>query len=283
MKNKLTELLNDINNVLKQNNINVIIGDADLSICNNTICDSLTGARLSNAIINNIWPSIKQKEVYHYTSKEAAENILNTGTFRLYCISKRFHEHEIKTFCENHKLDGYLKKDKYGEVIYKDLIMPNTFYSSFTDIKVSKKQEKYFWNCFAGTNGVRFKFIINASDPDFRKIVYEKIKGKPIKVLNDLIITILNYNMQFYLSGISRLCSFYLSEKYDIENEYRMLYRYWKGPNNLTQKNDGKYNYVEIPINQKNASGFCLKIIEIQTNAKINITSNYSVIKRNCS
>lgn len=281
MNQIMNRLIADINKILKNNNIHQSITINDLSITDKTITDLVKpDSVLSNSIINSIWPSIDRKFVYHYTSQKSAEDILNSNSFRLYSILNRFDEGEIITFCENHGLQGYLDIDENGEKIYKSLIMPNMFYSSFTDTTVSKKQEEYFWNVFAKGCGVRLKFEIKAKNPDFRKIVYESSRSKPIEVLSELTNTIrTSYNREFILKGISRLCAFYLAESLEIENEFRMLYRVWDedGPQ---PSSDGAYKYIELPLNKMSKIGFQLNITEIQSDQTLSIPPKYSVVKR---
>ncbi|UQN42409.1 hypothetical protein [Agarivorans sp. B2Z047] len=104
------------------------------------------------------------------------------------------------------------------------------FYASFTDSNLTTEQEEYFWKAFAPVDGVRLKLEVIASNSNFRKMVYEKTKGNPLSLLNDLTRVVReSYGREFVLSGISRLCAFYLAKDFDVENEYRALYRYWEG------------------------------------------------------
>ena len=83
--------------------------------------------------------------------------------------------------------------------------------------KYRKNKKNIFRKFFTGINGVRFKFNINATSPDFRRIIYKTEKGKPIQVLKNITIKLLNkYKKQFLLNDISRLCSFYLAKCYNI-------------------------------------------------------------------
>ena len=129
-------LIQDINAVLSKYGINERITLSDVTITDKTVSDLVKpDAKLSNAITNYLWPSIEFASVYHFTSRCAAENILNinNNSFRLTNIAKRDGEGEVETFCKTHELQGYLEKDFNGDPKYKYLIMPNTFYASFTD------------------------------------------------------------------------------------------------------------------------------------------------------
>lgn len=275
-------LVADINTILAKNGIYDKITLSDITITEKTVSDLVKpNAKLSDAISNFFWPSITDATVYHYTSRSAGENILNTGIFRFNNISNRYSDGEILTFCETHDLKGYLEKDENNEPKYKHLIMTNTFYSSFTDISLTKDQEEYFWRNFAACDGVRLKIQITASNPNFRKMHYEQTKGKPILLLSELTKCIREkYNREFILKGISRLCSFYLSgTDYGIENEYRALYRVWEGFG-PQPKNDGTHSYIELPLDEMSECGYRLNIVEVQANKKPAMPNSYAFSKR---
>lgn len=159
--------------------------------------------------------------------------------------------------------------------------MPNTYYASFTDMVITKEQEEYFWRNFASCDGVRLKIEIKASNPNFRKIHYEQTKEKPIPLLAELTKHVRDkYNREFILKGISRLCSFYLSGGYGIENEYRALYRVWEGFVGPQPKNHGAKNYIELPLGTMSECGYSLNIIEVQSGEKPNMPTSYIFTKR---
>jgi len=279
---QMNNLVSDINDVLSNSGIAERIALSDITITDNTISDLVKPtARLSDAITDFLWPSIEFATVYHYTSKSAAESILNTGVFRLSNIANRYTDGEIATFCETHELKGYLEKDENGFPKYKHLIMPNTYYASFTDISLTREQEEYFWSTFAACDGVRLKLDITASNPNFRKIHYESKKGKPINVLSQLTRHIREkYNLGFILKGISRLCSFYLSGKdYGIENEYRALYRVWEGFG-PQPKGSGENSFIELPLKEMSECGYKLEVVEVQAHEKPTMPNSYVFSKR---
>ena len=279
---KMEELVSEINTILSIHGIFEKITLSDITITDKTVSDLVKPyAKLSEAITDFLWPSISSASVYHYTSKEAAESILKTGIFRLNNIENRYSEGEIVTFCNTHELQGYLDKDENDEPKYKHLIMPNTFYSSFTDTVLTTEQEEYFWRTFASCDGVRLKIEITASNPNFRKVRYEQIEGKPINLVAELTACIRNkYSREFILKGFSRLCSFYLSGKnYGIENEYRALYRVWEGFG-PQPKTDGKYSYIELPLNAMSECGYQLVITEVHSSERPNMPNTYTFSRR---
>ena len=275
-------LVKDINSILTKHGITRSIDLSNITITNKTVTDFVKQDQvLSNSIVDSIWPSIDALTVYHYTSKDAAESILNSGEFRLYSLLKRFDEDEIKAFCNNHELNGYLEQNQNGEPKYKSLIMDNMYYASFTDINLTADQEEYFWRTFAPIDGVRLKLEITASNPNFRKMVYEKTKGKPLSLLNELSKSIrCTYSRDFVLSGISRLCAFYLAQDCDVEHEYRALYRSWEGFGPLPQS-DGNYQYISVPLVLMSDTGYQIDVKEVQSNESLNIPPQYTVETRN--
>jgi hypothetical protein len=199
-------LVKDINLILTKYDIDRSIDPSDITITDTTVSDLVKENKaFSNSIVDSIWPSIDVLTVYHYTPKEAAESILNNGEFRLYSLLKRFHDDEIITFCNNHELWGYLKSEN-GVPKYKSLIMDNIYYASFADTNLTTKQEECLWSRFAPGDGVRLKLEVTASNPNFRKMIYEVTKGEPISLLKELSEKLKNsYNREFILSGISRM------------------------------------------------------------------------------
>lgn len=280
--NVMTALVNDINNTLADCGITEQISLADITVTDKTVSDLVKlNPKLSDAITNFLWPSIDFATVYHYTSRISAENILKSQIFRLNNIAKRYTEGEIRTFCITHNLQGYLEDDENGDPKYKHLIMPNTFYASFTDTALSTKQEEYFWKTFASCDGVRLKLEITASNPDFRKMRYEQVEGKPIPVLSKLISCVREkHSREFIIKGISRLCAFYLSGKdYGRENEYRALYRVWEGFGPQA-KEDGARSYIELPLKTMSDCGYKLTITEVHAIEKPNMPDCYRFSKR---
>lgn len=220
-------ILTDINAILRRHGVPVELQQHDLTITDNTVSDMIKKApKLSDAITGHLWPSVRAARVYHYTSRDAAENILKTGVFRLTNIEKRLTDGEIVTFCETHGLNGYLVRDDMGLPKYRSLLMPQLFYASFTEANLSQEDEEYFWQNFATSDGVRLTFDVQAENPNFRKIVYEPKPGRTIPLLMDLISAVRQqHGREFVLQGISRLCAFYLcGQRYSREKEYRALF-----------------------------------------------------------
>lgn len=278
----MNALVNDINCALAASGITEAISLSDITVSDKTVSDLVKpNARLSDAITNFLWPSIASATVYHFTSKDSAKSILETGIFRLCNIAKRYHEDEIKTFCETHDLRGYLETDENGDPKYKHLIMPNTFFASFTDASITTEQEEYFWRTFSASDGVRLKFKVIASNPNFRKMRYEQAEGKPICVLSNLSKCLREkHGREFILKGISRLCSFYLSGKdYGKENEYQALYRVWEGFG-PQPKVDGSLSYIELPLNLMSECGYKLTITEVHAKDKPNMPDSYAFTER---
>lgn len=159
--------------------------------------------------------------------------------------------------------------------------MSNMYYASFTDTNLTVDQEQYFWRTFASTEGVRLKLRVTAKNPNFRKMVYEKTKGKPLGLLYDLTQCIQNkYERNFALSGISRLCAFYLAKEFDVENEYRALYRLWD-ETVPTLKDDKRFKYISVPLGLMSDVGYQFDIKEIQSNTNLIIPCQYNVVPRN--
>lgn len=279
----MQKILDDINSVLSDYNIKEQLSINDIVVTDAMVhCGPTEQSKLENLIINHYWPSLTEKEVFHFTSKEACESICKSRIFRLTNIEKRYNEGEIKTFCDQYNLDGYLEVDPTtGYPNYKSLLMPNLFYGSFTDIKLTKTEENYFWQTFSSPQGVRIRFRIKAKQADFRKIYYAPSKISNNDLIKNLIDCVAKYNKKFVFPGISKMCSFYLNQaEYGKEKEYRLLYKTFDNFSPIPILN-GDYPYIEIPLNKENDTGYFIEILEICTDEQIDIPSSIKCIKRN--
>ncbi|MDY0938330.1 hypothetical protein [Pseudomonas viridiflava] len=274
------DLIENINDILIRHDVAGRITAEDLVITDSLITDS-SKERLSEFIISSIWPSIYSATVYHYTQKGFAESILNTEVLRLSNIGKRYHEGEIVAFCDTHNLTGYLLEDEEGNPAYRKLLVPNTFYASFTDSNISTEEEKRFWQDFAGSDGARLKIQIEATNPNLRHIYYEKKKGTPIPLLNEIRRCIKQHTgLEFILRGVSRLCAFYLiGSDYEHEKELRAYYKTYDDWG-MQPKGSGADSYLEIPLGIENDSGYKMSILEVQARERLDIPSSYIFSKR---
>ena len=122
---------------------------------------------ITDHLTRAISPPILNGEFYHYTRFSAADEILNTKILRLTSLTKRVAENEIVQFLKDFNLVYPLSNDlDTSKPRYLTSIANNIFYTSFTDTSLSKKEEEYFWNCFAGMDGVRLKgsnFVLNCA------------------------------------------------------------------------------------------------------------------------
>jgi len=273
-------VVSDINDVLSKHKIRETISFDDITITSNLVH---LKEKPSELIVDSLWASIPSATVYHFTSTEVAEKILNSGMLRLTNIAKRISEDEIVTFCKSHGLDGYLDEDANGVPDFKSDLVPGLFYASFTDTNLSEEEQKYFWNEFGGGDGVRLKIQVTARNPNFRKIHYEKNEGKPIALLDDLNKCIQKRcGRRYLLQGVSRLCAFYLpGKKYKRENEYRALFKVFKdvvGPDLKTEKG---ISFIEVPLNEDHQkTGYKFEVIEVCANDRPNMPDSYTFAKR---
>lgn len=272
----------DINAILSKHGISETIQPQDITVTDKTVSDMAKPCpRLSDAITGHLWPSICSATVYHYTSRDAAESIFSTDTFRLANIERRLTDGEIVTFCQTHGLRGYLELDASGSPTYRTLLMPQLFYASFTEARLSLEDEEYFWRNFAASDGVRLTIDITAKNPNFRKIVYEPKPGTPIPLLIDLVSTIRQqHGREFVLQGISRLCAFYLcGQTYSREKEYRALFKTWPdfGPQPV---GTGPTSYVEVPLNHMTDFGYKFRITEVHARTRPNMPDHYCFNQR---
>jgi len=270
-------LVADINELLKNFKVSGCISVEDLIITDSSVTDS-SKEKLSEFIISSIWPSVGSATVYHYTSKECAESILKTGIFHLTNIEKRYSDGEIKVFCETHNLNGYLDKDADGNPAYRKLLMPNTFYASFTETELTSKEEQYFWKNFSGAEGARLKIKIEATNTNLRHIYYE-VKSRPLPLFDAIRRCVKKHTgLEYTLRGISRLCAFYLRD-YAHEKELRALHKTYEGWG-MQPQGIAAESYIEIPLGVENECGYKMTILEVQASEELDIPSHYEFSKR---
>jgi hypothetical protein len=275
-------IVDEINAILAKHGIREAISVHDITVTERTVNDMVKSLpKLSRLVADHTWPSIRSATVYHYTSRDAAESILSTGIFRLTNIEKRHNEGEIITFCETHGLNGYQQPDANGVPLYRTLLMSQMYYGSFTETALSPSDEEYFWTSFAQINGVRLTLDISASNPDFRRMVYEHKPGVPIPLLAEMCASIRQkHGREFILNHISTLCSFYLCGKnYRREKEYRALFKSWPefGPQPVGR---GPSSYIEVPLNQETELGYEFRITEVHARDRPNMPGHYTFSQR---
>ena len=277
-----TRLVDDINSILDKYRLEKIGIDNLPQLIRGYLYDGMMeGYNISERVIANTWPRIKRGRFYHFTSANAAESIVNSGAVRLYSISKRYNENEIGDFLRIHDFAGYLDEDESGFPLYRKELMDKIFYFSMVSQDIGEKNEEVLWRRFASNGGVRLGLNVVAENPDFRRMVYEKQKGKPLDLLSELSkMTQEKYGIKFLFEGLSRLCAFYLPMDYDDEFEVRMLYKYNNGQG-VSILNDGSSTFVEAMLGDYGCIGYKVDIEEITTDAKLCIPEGINVVKRN--
>lgn len=232
-------------------------------ILHNNISISPNGVIISSSsemhqiLEDYIYPPIKELEVYHYTSIEAANNIRKNKNFRLYNILKRYHEGELSPFLSKFGFNEAF--DEYGKI--KDInSYKNIFYASFVKVPengIDTEEMKYF----DSLNDKRLKFKIKSTKKFFRKIKYEDDKHFSLflnlkKIAN-------KYEKKFLIEGMSgRFASFCIDNSNKIENEYRIYWRHWNTDDGFSiKKDDDNDRFIEIKLNKENFSGIKIELI----------------------
>lgn len=265
---KNNDFLKEINHILNKHGIQEEVSLKDLSFGNHTVlARDREDLKLAPAIINHIWPSISKQTVYHYTDKDAAENILATKKFRLTNIQKRIYEDEIKTLCDRLSLHPYGTDE-----------LDQTFYASFVQSNLTQEQEEYFWRTFAPCDGVRLKFEITATNSNLRNMIYHKEDYDPMAIIQEVqAVTEKMWNKKFVFQGLSMLCAFYLPNSYHLENETRIAYK----ERDFTQilSKNAQYTYIELPLGEVNR-GFKIDVLEVCASEKLIIPDSIPFLLR---
>lgn len=218
---------------------------------------------ISNAILDFMFPRENgEVTLEHFTSLDALMNIARTNELRLYAVSKRIGEGEMRKFAEDHNLKGYLD-DTDGAPYYRELA-EDLFYTSFT--RVGTGDQTNLWDVFGGQgSGVRLRFRVNAKKPaEIRAINYQAPQRMLLKEINDRLIRA-SY-AAFIPWTISKIGAFYLPSTLVFEDEVRLLVKRHEGGRN-DAKSDGAYEYWPLALGQDDWFGR-IDLIEIMCGSR---------------
>lgn len=241
------------------------------------VTDDLKERRITVRLTRAISPPIPKGEFYHYTSFSAAEEILNTKILRLTSLTKRVEENEIVQFFEDFNLVYPLSNDPKTLKPHYLSIANNIFYTSFTDTSLSEEEE-YFWNFFAGMDGVRLKFRIKLRSGWLRRMVYGADITKYAsfyRELNEL--TEREFCKPFFYGDAAIVCALLLPKPYQAEKETRLITDRCCG---LPLDKDGGIEFLKLSFGHNVAIGVNLQLVEIQTNQKITNNCGATVVPR---
>lgn len=182
----------------------------DFIILKNILIDRY--GKIEEAIINTLFSPVKDEVFFHYTSTEAALNILKENRIRFYSISKRLNENELE------KIDDFSIDFNYRETLAQ-----RYFYLSLTNTDLSEAEEEHFYSTFASCGGSRLKIHLKCTNIMCRKIHYTANVLQLFQDLNDLCKGF-GYTGGFVVNQMSRFCAYYLPLGYQNEKETRALY-----------------------------------------------------------
>ena len=225
---------------------------------------------VEKAIIKSLYTPIHEAEFYHYTSTDAAINILTEKKIRFHPIIYRFNDSELE------QIDT-LTNDKS----YRIHLANKYFYLSLTDSQISDAEEIAFYQKFGRGDGTRLKIRLTCENDMCRKMNYD------VNILN--VFSALNgcaknfgYMKGFMVNRYSRFLAYLLPEDYQDEKETRALYinnlndvrEYWGQLNvDITPEQENKFKQIKIDPNTnkqfvefelgKNDLGYKFEILEV--------------------
>jgi hypothetical protein len=224
--NELTDLVSDINTILRRYNITKTITEEQIVFDSELIHNIfLKDKSLSNIIFDHCFPKPTEKIFSHYTTFATFANIVSSRTLRLYNLHKNYAAGEFSEFYEDHGIVGYNDKTKtLGIPTDKDTIMSQIFCLCLTGFG-HDRFETNKWRDFGNFGkGIRIDFEIEPHIAEFRKIYYPKPAKSGIPILKDLFSEIPSkYTLPLNFTGISKIGSYYIKNEFSSENEYRFL------------------------------------------------------------
>ena len=274
-----TKYIQAINDLLVQHDLDLSVTEEDIAFMPSIVTDEFREGIITDYLTRAISPPICNGEFYHYTRFSAADEILNTKILRLTSLTKRVAENEIVQFLKDFKLYYPLSNEpKTGKPRYLTSIANNIFYISFTDTSLSEKEEEYFWDCFAGADGVRLKFRIESRGPHLRRMRYGANITKYASFYRELNgLTEREFSKPFFYGDSAIVCALLLPSKYHAEKETRLMtIRNCR----LPLGKDGGVEFFKLSFGYNEAIKINLQLVEIQTNQRIASNCGATVVPR---
>lgn len=225
---------------------------------------------VEKAIIKSLYTPIHEAEFYHYTSTDAAINILTEKKIRFYPIIYRIQDNELE------RIDA-LTNDKS----YRYHLANKYFYLSLTDSQISDDEEIKFYQKFGRGDGTRLRIRLTCENDMCRRMNYSVDILKVFSALNTCAQRF-NYQKGFMVNQYSRFLAYILPDDYEDEEETRALYinnlndvrEFWKQSNiNITADLESKFKQIKTDSNTKkqfvefelgkNDFGYKFEILEV--------------------
>ena len=251
-------MIKELNNCLKEVGIQEEFTSDNIIITSRSVIIK-SDSNIHQLLEDYMYPPIEELEVFHYTSEEAYNNIINNQQFRLYNILKRYGEGELSPFLKKFGFDEAF--DTSGNIKNIEFYQ-NIFYASFIKVPedgIDTEEMKYFDKLCE----TRLKFKITSTKNTFRKIRYSNDEYFTFFLKLKEIIN--NHGKKFIIEGMStRFATFCIDDNNEIENEYRIYWRYWDTKTNgLSVKKDNEdNNYISLDFNMDNFTGIKIELIE---------------------
>ncbi|MFA6978818.1 MAG: hypothetical protein WC209_05790 [Ignavibacteriaceae bacterium] len=221
--------------------------------------------KLSQIILEHIYPTPKKKIFSHYTRFDNGVSIIDKGEFWLFNLLQNFVAEEFRLFYREHGLDGYEEnRETFGIWTGYRPLMSEIFALCLT---TEENKSPTLWNSFADNGtGMKLTFEIVSKIPDFREVYYSNMQNpQPIPLLKDLFYQIKDkFKYPFNFTYMSKIGAFYIKGNFENEKEFRFLikrdsdsYNAWQ-LNPITFLND--ISYIILPFDSEYAKFKLLKV-----------------------
>lgn len=272
-RNEIADLLNLVNDALARHRVADTISNTHIRFYADfigNIIPPVKDKKLSHLIFDTYFPTPALQSYYHFTSFNAAKNIISTQKLRLSNLRKRFQDGEYSEFYSDHGMDGYKTG---GTVLGIDCseksIMSEIFFLSLSSSGIDYAGQTKWTDFGEDGEGIRLEFEVIPKHNDFREVYYSLHKNQNcIPLLKDLFTEIKDkYGIPFNFTYSSKIGAFYIKGQFQNENEYRFLIKrtsddynaYYLEPT-ITDPVEN-IAYIEIPLISEFAD---FKIISVQ-------------------
>lgn len=214
---------------------------------------------LAEAVFDVDFPKISSPaELEHYTDLDSLKGMLATGSIRLQPVTRNLDSGEFRTYAEDHDLHGYLDPPPQAQPLFEELAR-DLFYVSLT--RPGHTNEAGMWDSFgARGKGVRLRLrVATVAGTDLRQVGYQLGAPTALKRINDELMR--RTGLVFSAWGTSRICAFYLLERFAVEEEVRLMIKRHQGGIDRTQAIAGaRFWPVDLIIDGGASSDPCCRV-----------------------
>jgi hypothetical protein len=260
-------LVNLVNAILSNHGITDTINKSQIRFNADYIgnISKIKDKKLSNIILDAIYPKPTRKVFSHYTKFDKGLNIIESKEFWMFSLLQNFTDSEFQLFYQEHNIDGYNKeRETFGVRTGYRPLMSEIFALCLT---TEENTSPTLWQYFAEScTGLKLTFEVLPQIPDFREVYYSnRHTREPIPLLKDLFSEIeTSLKQPFNFTYMSKVGAFYIKGDFENEQEFRFLIKRESDDYDARDLQPIPYNadvsYIILPFFSKFATFHLIKV-----------------------